>query len=320
MSNYNNILAIGGTGFIGQAVIARLVAQHKHVVVPSRRRRAGRELFPLPTVEVEKADIHDDSTLNALIARADAVVNFVGIAHSDDGDPYGEGFRKVHVDLPRRIATACADTGQRLIHFSALGCDPQSTQLPSQYMRSKADGEKAIMDSACSKWTILRPSVVFGPGDNFLNMFARIQRFAPFMAVGRANAQLQPVYVGDVASAVANILENTATFGQHYELAGPEIYTLADLIELAGRYSGHERPLIRLSDAMGALQARLLGMLPGPKLMTLDNFESLGKPNIATGPVAPELGINPRSLAAIAPQYLGRMASPFNAKRARARR
>jgi NADH dehydrogenase len=140
------------------------------------------------------------------------------------------------------------------------------------------------------------------------------------MAVGRANAQLQPVYVGDVASAVANILGNTATFGQHYELAGPEIYTLGELIQLAGRYSGNERKLIKLSDSMGALQARMMGMMPGPKLMTLDNYESLGKPNIATGPVAPELGISPRSLSAIAPQYLGQRVSPFNAKRARARR
>ncbi|MGC1441726.1 MAG: complex I NDUFA9 subunit family protein [Burkholderiaceae bacterium] len=320
MTQLSKILVIGGTGFIGQAIVTRLAAQHHTVTVPSRRRRAGRELILLPTVDVVQADIHDDSVLQPMIAEADAVINFVGIAHSDSGEPYGSEFKKIHVDLPRRIANACSLGKQRLIHFSALGADPASDALPSEYLRSKADGEKAITQSDCKTWTILRPSVVFGPGDNFLNLFARIQRFAPFMAVGRAGAQLQPIFVGDVASAVSNILDNTATYGKHYELAGPEIYSLGELIQLAGRYSGHERRLIKLSDSMGRLQARLMGAMPGPKLMTSDNFDSLAKPSVATGPMAPELGINPRSLSVVAPQYLGNQVSPYNETRTRARR
>jgi len=194
-----------------------------------------------------------------------------------------------------------------------------SSQLPSGYLRSKADGEKAITSSGCKNWTILRPSVVFGPGDKFLNLFAKLQRIFPVVAVGRAGAQIQPVFLGDVVTAISNVLNNGATHGKHYELAGPEIYTLRELVQLAGRYSGYERKVISLSDKMGLLQAKILQKLPG-QLMSVDNFESLAKPSIATEPVAPELGINPTALSVIAPQYLGNQVSRFNEPRERARR
>jgi len=316
---YQRILVTGGTGYIGQPLVARLAGQHHDVVVPSRRRKSGRDLFLLPTVEVVQANIHQPGVVEELVANADAVINLVGVLHSDDGDPYGNAFRRSHVDLPERLAKACAKGGQRLIHISALGADPGSNKLPSGYLRSKADGEKAITASDCKNWTILRPSVVFGPGDQFLNLFARLQRIFPVVALGRANAQIQPVFLGDVVTAISNVLNNGATHGKHYELAGPEIYTLRELVQLAGRYAGCERKVISLSDKMGLLQARILQKLPG-QLMSVDNFESLAKPSIATEPVAPELGINPTALSVIAPQYLGNQVSRFNEPRERARR
>ncbi len=316
---YPRILVTGGSGYIGQPLVARLAGQHHEVVVPSRRRKNGRGLFLLPTVSVEQANIHQPGVVEKLVANADAVINLVGVLHSDDGDPYGTAFRRSHVDLPERLANACATGGQRLIHVSALGADPGSNQLPSGYLRSKADGEKAITESACQNWTILRPSVVFGPGDQFLNVFAKLQRIFPFVALGRSGAQMQPVFLGDVVTAITNVLDNTATHGKHYELAGPEIYTLRELFQLAGRYAGCERKIFNLSDKMGLLQAKILQRLPG-QLMSVDNFESLAKPSIATGPVAPELGINPTSLSVIAPQYLGKQVSRFNEPRERARR
>lgn len=316
---YPRILVTGGTGFIGQPLVARLAGQHYDIVVPSRRRKNGRDLILLPTVDVVQANIHQPGVVEKMVAGADAVINLVGVLHSDDGDPYGSAFRRSHVDLPQRLANACAAGGQRFIHVSALGADPGSSKLPSGYLRSKADGEKAITSSGCKNWTILRPSVVFGPGDQFLNVFAKLQRVFPFVLLGRSGAQLQPVFLGDVVTAISNVLENTATHGKHYELAGPEIYSMHELFQLAGRYAGCERKVINLSDKMGLLQAKILQRLPG-QLMSVDNFESLAKPSIATGPIAPELGINPTSLSVVAPKYLGKQVSRFNEPRERARR
>ncbi len=320
---YPSILVIGGTGFIGQRLVARLSGDNHRLTVPSRRRQRGRDLFLLPRVHVLSADIHDDASLDTLIEAADAVINLVGVLHSPppaDGQAYGQASARAHVELPGRIAVSCARHGKRLIHISALGADPQRNQLPSGYLRSKADGEKAIADSGLGAWTILRPSVVFGPEDSFLNLFARLQQFLPVMALARGNAQLQPVFVGDLVSAIVNVLDNDRTFGQTYEVAGPEIYTLRELVSLAGEYAGHPRPIIDLPDSLGRLQALALEVAPGPTLMSRDNFDSLAKPNIATGPIAVELGITPRSLTAIAPTYLRHRSSAFNDERTRARR
>ncbi|MGH1359518.1 MAG: complex I NDUFA9 subunit family protein [Burkholderiaceae bacterium] len=320
---YPSLLVIGGTGFIGQRLVSRLSGDNYDIVVPTKRRRHGRDLFLLPKVQVVTTDIHDDAQLDPLIEAADAVINLVGVLHSSapvDDAAYGPEFAKAHVELPQRIATACARYGKRLVHISALGADPERAQLPSGYLRSKADGERAIAASGLKEFTVLRPSVVFGPGDKFLNMFATLQQFFPVMPLARGGAQLQPVFVGDLVTAIVNVLNNVLTFGRAYEVAGPEIFTLRELVALAGEYSGHPRKIIDLPDAAGRLQARALELAPGPTLMSRDNFDSLAKPNIATGPLAPELGITPASLTAIGPTYLRHRTSAFNEERARARR
>ncbi|MEZ5659361.1 MAG: complex I NDUFA9 subunit family protein [Burkholderiaceae bacterium] len=316
-----DILILGGTGFIGQRVCAHLAGDMHRLVVPTRRLRSGRDLLLLPTIRLREADIHDDACLRELIADADVVINLVGVLHSDPGQPYGKGFERMHVALPRRIARLCTELGdKRLIHVSALGADQQRGGLPSAYLRSKADGEKAVREHGPANATIFRPSVVFGPGDNFLNLFARLQRVLPVMALGRSRAQLQPVYVGDVAHAIGRAVASGLTHGKTYELVGPEIYTLRELVHLAGRLSGHPRPIIALPDALGRLQARLLEWMPGPPLMTRDNFDSLAKPNIASQPMAPELAMPGTSLITVAPGYLQPRDSAFSAERAMARR
>jgi len=320
---YPNILVIGGTGFIGQRLIARLSGAHHRIVVPTRKLRHGRDLRLLPTVDIVETDVFNETALGRLIEAADAVVNLVGVLHSSpppEGQAYGAEFARAHVDLPQMIASLCATHQKRLLHVSALGPDPARTQLPSGYLRSKAAGEKAIADSGLTDYTILRPSVVFGPGDSFLNLFARLQRFFPVMPLARGGAQLQTVFVGDLVTAMANVLDNPATFGKTYEVAGPEIFTLRELVKLAGTYAGHPRLVIDLPDSLGSLQALALEYAPGPTLMSRDNFDSLAKPNIATGPMAPELGITPQSLTVIGPTYLRQSESKFNDERARARR
>lgn len=315
------ILVVGGAGFIGRHLVARLSAQNRSVVVPVRRLERARHLMPLPTVEVTTGSVADDAGVDALLAGCDALVNLVGILHGSAGEPYGPEFAQAHVELPRRLARACVRNGvRRFVHVSALGVpDDERTVAPSMYLRSKADGERAVRETAGLDWTIFRPSVVFGPEDRFLNLFATMQRFLPFVPLARAKTRFQPVYVGDVAQAIVNALDDPGTFGKTYELAGPEVFTLEELVRLAGRWSGHPRPVWGLPYTLGQLQAAVLGAMPGPTLMSTDNFESMSVDNVASGPVAPELRIVPTPIAAVAPAYLARR-SRFNTERARARR
>lgn len=299
----SRILIVGGSGFLGQALATRLSDQNRRVLVPTRRIERSRHLLLLPTVEVRQADPHDDAQLDTLLAGVDAVVNLVGILHGRWGSPYGPEFARAHVELPARLAQACVRNGvRRLVHVSALGVSDDGPG-PSMYLRSKADGERAIRQTAGLDWTILRPSVIFGPGDSFLNLFAALQRTFPVMPLARAGARFQPVFVGDVAEAICNALENPATIGKTYELAGPEVFTLRQLVELAGRWGGSPRPIWELPYTLGQLQAGLLGALPNP-LMSSDNFDSMSVDNVASGPISPDLGVSPTPLGAIAPQYL----------------
>ncbi len=289
------ILVTGGTGFIGRHLVARLAADGLQVRVPTRRLGQAKALLPLPTVDVIEADIHDDASLARLSSGMHAVINLVGILHGQGGNPYGRDFAQAHVALPQRIVAACRAAGiRRLLHMSALGAGG-AAPLASMYLRSKADGERAVRESDLD-WTIFRPSVVFGADDRFLNLFAQLQRFVPVIALARADTRFQPVHVGDVVQAFAHALSNSATYRQAYELAGPKVYTLRELVRLAGRLHGCARPVIGLPDTLGRLQAMLLEALPGPTLMSLDNFDSMASDNVASGPIAPELGLEPISI------------------------
>jgi NADH dehydrogenase len=303
---YRSILVVGGSGFIGSHLIAKMAQTGWRVIVPTRRYAHARHLLTLPVVdEVVEADVHDDAMLNRLIRDKDAVINLVGILHGRPGASdtrYGPVFAKAHVELPRRIVAACAAHGvRRYLHMSALGAERDG---PSMYSRSKADGEALAFSNPTVATTAFRPSVVFGEGDNFLNLFARLQKWLPVMLIGGAEAKLQPVWVDDVAQAFIAALENDRTIGHSYELAGPTVYTLRELVRLAGRYSGHPRPVIGLPDSLARAQAWLLEHAPGGPLLSRDNLDSMRVDNVAHGPIAPELHIEPTPLEAVAPYYL----------------
>jgi len=303
---HERVVVLGGCGFIGRHLVARLVAQGRRVIVPTRRAEHGRDLKFLPTVEIVEADINDAQSLVRLLAGNDAVVNLIGVLHDGHGDPYGEGFAAAHVALPRRLVSLCARAGiRRLVHISALGVQLEG-RCPSMYLRSKADGERAVEQSSLD-WTILRPSVVFGPDDAFLNLFARLLRLAPVMPLAGADCRFQPVYVGDVVAAIAQTIDEPSLIGQTCELAGPEVFSLAELVRWVGLVSGHPRAVVPLPAALGRLQAWALQHMPGPTLMSVDNVDSMSVDNVASGRLAcfpPVLGITTVALTQIAPTWL----------------
>jgi NADH dehydrogenase len=297
-----SILVIGGSGFIGSHLIAKLNQPGWSVVVATRHLSHAKHLQVIPTVDdIVEADVHDDAALRRLIRGKDVVINLVGILHGSHGTPYGPEFAKAHVELPKRIVAACAELGtKRYLHMSALGADSNG---PSMYLRSKGDGEKAAFSDPHVAATVFRPSVVFGDNDRFLNLFAALEKYLPVMFLGGAEAKIQPVYVEDVAQAFVAALHNDHTVGKSYELAGPKVYTLRELVQLAGEYAGHERPVVALPPGLARLLAAVLEHLPGT-LMSRDNLDTMQVDNVAAEPIAPELGIVPAAVEAVAPYYL----------------
>ena len=295
---HRQVCIIGGSGFIGLQIAARLNDHPLMLTIPSRQPEQRLSAFKvLPSVQLCRPDLNDPKALQRLLLNHDCVISMAGILHGSAKD-----FHAVHVDLPKRIVAACQKAGvRRLIHVSALGV---STEAPSDYLRSKAAGEASVRQSGLD-WTILRPSVVFGPGDNFLNLFAKLNRQLPLLPLAGANARFQPVWVGDVAHAVAQILWNRASFSQTLDLVGPHCYRLAELVRISGQLSGHTRPIIPIPLALGMLQAWLFEHLPGPTLMSRDNLRSLARDNISPdGFPSTLLGFSPSALEIIAPRYL----------------
>jgi len=298
-----NILVLGGTGFVGRHVCEKLQRQGWRITVPTRRAINAVAVQHLPRLTVIEADVHDEAQLARLVAGHDAVVNLVAILHGSEA-----AFERTHVALPAKLARACAATGvRRLVHVSALGVGLDS---PSRYQRSKARGEELLRQAGLDL-TILRPSVIFGAGDRFLNLFARLQAVFPVMPLAGAGARFQPVWVEDVASAVAACLHDQglpmSTVGQTFECTGPDVLTLGELVRLAGRYGSRERPILPLPMALGRLQAFMMELAPGEPLMSRDNLAAMSVDNVASGqwPGLSSLGISPASVFAVAPGYLG---------------
>jgi uncharacterized protein YbjT (DUF2867 family) len=306
LKRMKRILILGATGFVGRHICTRLSQAGWSAIVPSRSPAAARHLAGLPRVDVVPGDVHDEATLIRLLAGADAVVNLVAILHGSEA-----AFEQVHVELPKKLARACAAAGvRRLVQISALGA---ALDGPSMYQRSKARGEAVLHTEAAADFldlTVLRPSVIFGAQDKFLNVFAQLQRMFPLIPLAGADTRFQPVWVEDVAAAVMRCLQDDATIGQTFEACGPEVFTLRDLVRLAGQYAGvnqgRGRAVFALPMPLARVQAWVMERLPGEPLMSGDNLDSMALDNIASGkvPGLDALGITPAALAAIAPGYL----------------
>jgi len=297
------VCVLGGTGFLGRRLAARLAASDWQLRVPTRSSEPPEDLRVLPNVRIVTADIHDPATLAGLLSDCDAVVNLVGILNEKGFD--GSGFRHAHVDLIEKVLSACATAGvPRLVQVSAIAADARGG--PSHYLRSKGEAEDRIRaHDGKLVWTILRPSVVFGPGDSFLNRFAGLLRLLPGpFPLARASSLFAPVHVDDVAAAIELGLEDRRTDGQCYELCGPEVYTLRELVQMTARAIGQERRIVALPDGIAKFQARVMERLPG-KAFTMDNYRSLTVPSLCTSDGLDALGIRPRALSVSLAEVLG---------------
>ena len=293
------ILILGGTGFVGRHLCEKLAGGDYRTTVLTRRRSNANHLQMLPMVDVLEGSAYDATVLTPLLASHDAVVNLVAILHGNEA-----GFDKAHVQLPQTLVEACLAAGQRrIIHVSSLGAD---LNAPSMYQRSKARGEAVLLGSGLDI-SVLRPSVIFGAEDKFLNTFATLQKVFPFIPLAGSTAKFQPVWVEDVASGLVKCIEDRATIGQTYEACGPEVFTLKQLVQLAGQYSGHDKPVVGLPDALARIQAALMELAPGEPIMSRDNLDAMKVDNISGGllPGLKDLGITPSAASAIVPFYLG---------------
>lgn len=338
------VLVAGGSGFVGRHLVARLASAGCQVTVPTRHPPRARSLILLPGVTVVEASLHDDGAVAALLAEQDAVVNLVGILHGRAG-PYppsdasrpapawpldvaalsvGPDFGRAHVGLADRFVRL-GRPGLRFIQMSALGAQAAPpARLPSRYLRSKAAAE-AIVQASSLDWTIVRPSVLFGEGDSATNLFAALSGILPVLALPRASARFQPLWVGDLVQAMAACLvdpRGRQTVRRAYEVAGPAVMTLGEMARLCGLAAGHRRPVIGLPDGLGRLMASVMEKLPGPTLMSADNLDSMSLDNVLgtdANPLLPVFGIVPRPIDEVLPSYLGNLHTRHDVARARAR-
>ena len=304
---HRRILVIGGSGFVGRHVVAALATAGLEITVTARRRERAKHLILLPTVEVLEGDVADARHLARLASGHDAVINLVGVLHGRRGRPdergpndYGPDFARAHVEIAQAAVAACRAAGiGRLLHMSALGASPDA---PSEYLRSKGIGEQAVLAAEDLAVTVFRPSVIFGPDDAFLNRFASLAALLPVLAVPCPHARLQPVYVGDVVRAFVAALDDPAASGRRYDLGGPRVYELIELVRLVCAVTARRRLVVGLPEWASYLQAWLMELLPVP-LMTRDNLRSMQVPSVCEGGVFP-FGIVPSALEVAMPGWL----------------
>lgn len=299
----DTICILGGAGFVGRHIASHLANTRVKMRVLTRSRERNRHLLPIPNLKLIEADVYDEAVLAEQFTGCQAVINLVGLLNESSGR--GHRFEDAHVELPRRIIAACRSAGvERLLHMSALGASPDA---PSRYQQSKAEGERLVMEAHSGEFavTVFRPSVIFGPGDSFLTRFAQLLRLSLVLPLPTPQMRLKPVFVGDVAKAFVQSLEKPPTFGRRYELCGPKVYTLRELVDYVVAVMGVRRIIIGLNDNWSQRQARLFGRIPG-KPYTMDNYLSSKVDNICSDDGLGQLGIHATAVEAVVPGYIGR--------------
>ena len=297
------ICVIGGSGFVGSAIVAKLDAAGYQVKVLTRRREAAKHLLLLPHVEVFECNVLDNQALRNAISGSDVVINLIGILHQSRRS----SFDLMHHQFPARLAKTCEELGiKRLLHMSSLRAGKHA---PSQYLRSKGAGEAALLamveKTKLSKLnlTIFKPSVIFGRGDQFINLFASLIRIMPVLILAKPEAKFQPVWVEDVAECFVRSLQNKICHGQIYELAGPRVYSFRDLVKVVMTTLGIQRPIIGLNDTFSYFQASMMELLP-IKIMSRDNIRSMAVDSISSSPFPAVFEVTPAALEAVIPEYL----------------
>lgn len=310
------VCVLGGSGFVGSAIVRQLSLAGYGVKVLTRRREASKHLILLANVVVLECDVMNDVALAEALKGTDAVINLIGILHNSKKT----SFKAMHAELPARLVKLCAKLNiPRLLHMSALQA---SQQAPSAYLQSKAEGESAVLRTNKNlDATVFRPSVIFGRGDGFINLFAALVKLLPVILLAKPSAKFQPIYVEDVARAFVASIDNVATFGKAYDLGGPKVYSLRQLVEYVACILGKKRTIIGLNNTLSYLQAFAMELLP-VKLMTRDNVRSMEVDSVCVTNFPAFLGFEPVALESIAPDYLtdDNPRNAYNRFRARAGR
>ena len=296
-----SIVVLGGTGFLGTRLVARLIKDGHLVTVLSRDREQHKHLLVLPGLTLENCDVYQEPQLSERFRGKDVVINLIGILNERGFG--GAGFRRAHTELTQHVLQAARSAGiGRLLQVSALNAAPNA---PSYYLRSKGEAEKLIRDQNAVDWTIFQPSVMFGPGDSFLNRFAGLLAAIPgFFPLARPHARLQPVSVDDVVDALLRCLHGGASSRQTYELGGPQVYTLREIVALVAKLTRRRRWIIGLPGVIGRMQAFFMNFVPG-RPFSSDNYRSLGVDSVCKEDGFAKLGIKPKSMAAAARLFLG---------------
>ena len=291
------ICILGGSGFVGRHLSVELSNRGHFVKILTRRRERHRELLVLPNTQIIEADVHDEAQLNEQFKNCDVVVNLVGILNEKGFN--GKGFQFVHVELAHKVITACISCKvPRLLHMSALNANPDEKSF---YLRTKGEAENYVHNFATNKINVtsFRPSVIFGPEDDFLNRFASILKITPwFFPLACADAKFAPVYVGDVVKMMADSLDDPNSADKRLKLCGPKQYSLKQLVQYVAATCGYRRVVFGLPDFLSRLQAKVLERFPG-KPFSMDNYHSLQKDSICNGE-----NFCQTSLESIAPKYL----------------
>ena len=300
------VCVLGGTGFVGRHLCSELSRRKLQIRVLTRRRERRRDLIVIPSLELVEPDVHSVADLSVQLKGCDAVVNLVGILNERRRP--GQDLASVHGELPAKVAEACRyNRIGRLLHMSALGA---GSDAPSDYLKYKAEGENAahLWADQGLHTTSFRQSVMFGPDDSFFNRFAGLLKTVPGpFPLACPDARFSPVYVGDVAAAFADSINERKTWGKHYQLCGPRSFSLKELVEYTASHAGIRKQIIGLNDTLSRLQAKVMGMMPR-RPFTYDNYLSLQVDSVCTNDGLAELGVIATDIDAVAPYFLAPLA------------